>query len=870
MKKLLSILLVLTVLFTTVFVDTRIVSAEEYSTEEYYFGDLEEDDPVPEPNVEIDVSQRIVSFGQVIQGDASVPAQLITVVNKSDITIQLDYQLSDAEGAFEIICSGMLSMAPNETRDLYVKVNPNKGPGYYTAGLIVCPLGYYGAAMNIGISAEVVAPQPRITYFSMEPTQLDLTPGASFNFSSGVRGENGARTDYRWSVSGNTSSATTVDPNGHLEVGKDETSSRIAVSFQLVAFPEYNITANVNIVASNYSVSTSANPTNGGTTAGGCTVKGGQDVEVVAAPSNGFRFMNWTADGAVVSNNPKCVLKNVRKNYNLVANFEPVNCYVKVLATHPEGGTITNSANVPYNGSISLTATPKNGYSFEGWYEGGKKFSSDQTVKLNNIVNNREITANFEQTTFTVRTQVTPEKSGSVSNDASYKKGAKAAISAKPNEGYEFDYWSVNNNVVSKEANYTLNNVDRDYVFVAHFKKKNAVTYPIASSVADANGTISPAGTVNVAQGTDITYTFAPNKGYTIGAVYVDSKNMGATTSYTFKKVTGAHSISVSFIKIPEQKTKTEAKVVTPKTEEKPKKEEKVVVDIIPEHDDVDEGIIDTDEEYRPDDIENEHINDFLDYTGYTGILQKLNLSPEGARSMIELGADMELLEMACQEQYLSVSVHNEYADEVQETESKSFMEVASIPNMGEVVSALMTEDEKMEVLSGGSLALNFNLVANNQLQTEEDKQMLRQVMKDKLEVGHFFEIIFTKSVPGSTEMITELPVPMQIEIKIPESIRANGREFAIMRSHQLPNGALEITYLKNESTDQSKIVFTTDKFSRYAIVYTGGKNVGFTMSTALKIIIAAWFASVIVVIIVAVTILRHAHRRRRRRRAAR
>lgn len=869
-KRLLSILMAFALVLTTVFVDARMVRAEEVE-EEYYEGEaysenLEEDPDPSQEEYDLQVSQRIISFGHVTKGDPNVPAQVITVTNMGNTNIQLDYQLCDAEGIFDVSIQGILAMAPYESRDIYVRMNTSKPEGYYTATLIVCPLNHFQATVNIGISAEIVAPQPRITQFYMAPTNLELTAGASYNFDSLVGGENGANLNVRWYVSNCSSSATTVDPNGHLQIGADETSSQITVGMESVAYPEYSVTAKVTIAASNYSVATSPNPTNGGTTAGGCTVKGGQDVEVVAAPSNGFRFASWTLDGAVVSNNPKYVVKNVRKNYNLVANFEPVNCYVKVNVNHAEGGTVTNSANVPYNGKFSLKATPKNGFKFEGWYENGKKFSSDQSVEIKNITTNREITANFEQEVFTVRTQVTPEKTGSVSNDASYKKGAKAAISAKAYDGYEFDCWTVNNNVVSYDANYTLNNVDRDYVFVAHFKKKNVPTYQIASSTADANGTISPAGTVNVPAGTDYTYTFAANKGYTIGKVYVDGKNMGAVTSYTFKKVSGVHSISVSFVKLPEHKV--DPTPATPKKKEETKKTEEVV-EILPEHSDVEEGEIDTEEEYRQDDIENDQINAFLDYTEYTGIFQKLNMSPEAARSMIQAGADMELLDLACQEQYLSVSVHNEYADEIHETESKSFMDVASIPNLGEVVSSLMTEDEKIDVLSGRNITLNLNLIANNHVQTDEDKLMINQALKDKVEIGNFFEIIFTKSDSEYTQMITELTVPMQIEINIPEHLKAEGRVFSIMRSHKMPDGSIEITYLKNESADNNKIAFTTDRFSDYAIVYTGGKSQGMTQMTVVKIIVAAWSAAVLATVALAIVLVKKAHRRRRHRRAA-
>ena len=49
-------------------------------------------------------------------------------------------------------------------------------------------------------------------------------------------------------------------------------------------------------------------------------------------------------------------------------------------------------------------------------------------------------------------------------------------------------------------------------------------------------------------QGASQTFTFAPNAGYSIGAVSVDGSNKGAISTYTFTNVQAAHTISVGVI----------------------------------------------------------------------------------------------------------------------------------------------------------------------------------------------------------------------------------------------------------------------------------------------------------------------------------
>ena len=72
--------------------------------------------------------------------------------------------------------------------------------------------------------------------------------------------------------------------------------------------------------------------------------------------------------------------------------------------------------------------------------------------------------------------------------------------------------------------------------------------YTIKAS-AGANGTISPAGWCSVVENGNQTFTFTPDKGYTVAKVLVDGKSVGAVKSYTFKDVTKDHTIEVIFMK---------------------------------------------------------------------------------------------------------------------------------------------------------------------------------------------------------------------------------------------------------------------------------------------------------------------------------
>ena len=68
---------------------------------------------------------------------------------------------------------------------------------------------------------------------------------------------------------------------------------------------------------------------------------------------------------------------------------------------------------------------------------------------------------------------------------------------------------------------------------------------------AKAGGTISPAGTVNLATGANQTYTITPAANYQIADVKVDGNSVGAVANYEFTSLTANHTIEATFIPLP-------------------------------------------------------------------------------------------------------------------------------------------------------------------------------------------------------------------------------------------------------------------------------------------------------------------------------
>src|SRR5207237_6968586 len=58
----------------------------------------------------------------------------------------------------------------------------------------------------------------------------------------------------------------------------------------------------------------------------------------------------------------------------------------------------------------------------------------------------------------------------------------------------------------------------------------------------------SPSGSVSVGDGSNQSFTIAPNSGFAISDVVVDGSSVGTPSSYTFTSVIANHTINASFV----------------------------------------------------------------------------------------------------------------------------------------------------------------------------------------------------------------------------------------------------------------------------------------------------------------------------------
>ena len=224
------------------------------------------------------------------------------------------------------------------------------------------------------------------------------------------------------------------------------------------------VTSNRNLVANfiqntvQYSITTSANPTNGGTTSGGGTFTNNQSCSVKAIANTGYSFLDWTENGNIISTDTSYTF-TVTTNRNLIANFtqNTIQYNITTTANPTNGGTTSGGGIFTLNQSCSVHATPNTGYYFVNWTENSNIVSTDTNYTFT-VTSNRNLTANFTQIIiqYNIITSPNPANGGVTSGGGIYNLNASCTVKATPNTGYVFVDWRENGNTVSVDTNYAF------------------------------------------------------------------------------------------------------------------------------------------------------------------------------------------------------------------------------------------------------------------------------------------------------------------------------------------------------------------------------------------------------------------------------
>ena len=247
---------------------------------------------------------------------------------------------------------------------------------------------------------------------------------------------------------------------------------------QVSTNPSYSFTVNetadyvAHFSMNTYTISVTANPSNGGTVTGGGTYNYGQSCSVHATAATGYTFINWTENSNQVSSQADYTF-TVESNRNLVANFSSQSYIITASADPAEGGVVTGSGGYDFGDVCTLTATANTGYSFVNWTKNGTEVSTNPTYSFT-VTESATYVAHFTINNYLINATADPIEGGTVTGAGNYDYGASCTLTATANENYEFINWTKNDVVVSTDVTYTFE-VTASEDYVAHFRYFDSV-----------------------------------------------------------------------------------------------------------------------------------------------------------------------------------------------------------------------------------------------------------------------------------------------------------------------------------------------------------------------------------------------------------
>ena len=279
--------------------------------------------------------------------------------------------------------------------------------------------------------------------------------------------------------------------------------------------------------------------------------KNGYGIELKATPNSGYEFDGWYENDSLWSNETTWYdLMIFEWDITIVAKWKPVSVTTYTITTtndNTSAGTCTIYTNQEFvcGTTVTLTATPNEGYVFDGWYFGeNKEYKMDgsSTEEFSFLlVTDLYLTAKWSvQSSTTYYTLTTTNDNSSygtctIYTDQQFETGSSVTLTATPASGYEFDGWYNGTTKVSGSTNYTFN-INSNLTLVAKWTAQSTtIYYTLTTTNSDASaGTCTIYTDQQFEVGSSVTITATPASGYVFDGWYSGTTMVSNSTEYTF------------------------------------------------------------------------------------------------------------------------------------------------------------------------------------------------------------------------------------------------------------------------------------------------------------------------------------------------
>ena len=222
--------------------------------------------------------------------------------------------------------------------------------------------------------------------------------------------------------------------------------------------------------ATYYTVSTYVSPADAGSVTGAGTYPAGATCTLTATANEGYSFDHWN-DGS--TQNPRTV--TVNNNMSFTAYFTAGQYTITVNAIPAEGGTVTGGGTYAYGTSVTLTATPANGYQFMQWSDGVQRIT--RVVTVTGDATYSALFTNGSGQMYTLTVESNNPLLGQTSGSGTYPAGASVEISAYPSAYARFVKWNDGNTQNPRTVV-----VNSNMTYIAEFAQAQEYTIEVISA----------------------------------------------------------------------------------------------------------------------------------------------------------------------------------------------------------------------------------------------------------------------------------------------------------------------------------------------------------------------------------------------------
>ena len=445
-----------------------------------------------------------------------------------------------SDATYEFTVTGERTLKANFTLNSY-NITATANPA---AGGTMSGAGTYTHGQSVTLTAN---PATGYAFVNWTKDNVLVSSNATYTFTAVEAGEYVAtfsQNSYAVTVSADPTNGGTVSGDGNYVHGQSATLNATANTgytftnwtkngtvVSTNATYSFTVTGPVDYVAhftlNSYTVSATAEPTNGGSVTGTGTYNHGASATLTAIPATGYSFVNWTKNGNPVSTDASYSF-TVTEAATFVANFSQNSYMITATANPAAGGSVNGAGPYTHGTTANLVATANPGYTFTNWTKNGTVVSTNANYSFT-VTEAADYVANFSQNVYAISASANPAAGGTVTGAGNYNYGATATLTANANEGYTFTNWTKNGTVVSTNATYTFT-VEAAGAYVANFTLNS---YAInASANPTAGGTITGAGTYN--HGATANLKATPATGYTFTNWTKNGIEVSTNANYSF------------------------------------------------------------------------------------------------------------------------------------------------------------------------------------------------------------------------------------------------------------------------------------------------------------------------------------------------